>query len=369
MNWKAYTNKAINKIKFFWHKLSIKQKILIVAVSFLALSVAAIGLMIKSHANNESLSPQMVQFKKDGTMFIELPEKVSENDEHIAHISGQTAPKAHVQIGYGIFGDTTTADNNGNFTLNYDDNIQENTNIKITASLNGKKISRLVTVLPGPKVQAAIESKNKQISQYQKTAQGIATLAIKDKSFSEAKTMILAVSPSVEVKSQSNNNDIPNVSDSDKVTDFKVNTTDTGVSVVLYLEPNDTEKKVVADKKAQEKKDRDAVEARNNFKNNVEAYEVRFKDYAIEYLIDKNTSTIYETTTDDPSVSQSKFTGDMDSRINFNLDGLEMIAFHHYVGNDAVAIFNDVSHNSNKARKMDPETVKTKYFKDINLPF
>lgn len=369
MNWKAYTNKAINNIKFFWHKLSIKQKILIVAVSFLALSVAATGSMIKSHANNESLSPQMVQFKKDGTMFIELPEKVSENDEHIAHISGQTAPKAHVQIGYGIFGDTTTADNNGNFTLNYDDNIQENTNIKITASLNGKKISRLVTVLPGPKVQAAIESKNKQISQYQKTAQGIATLAIKDKSFSEAKTMILAVSPSVEVKSQSNNNDIPNVSDSDKVTDFKYNTTDTGVSVVLYLEPNDTEKKVVADKKAQEQKDKDAVEARNNFKNNVEAYEVRFKDYAIEYLIDKNTSTIYETTTDDPSVSQSKFTGDMDSRINFNLDGLEMIAFHHYVGNDDVAIFNDASHNSNKARKMDPETVKTKYFKDINLPF
>lgn len=59
----------------------------------------------------------------------------------------------------------------------------------------------------------------------------------------------------------------------------------------------------------------------------------------------------------------------MDSRINFNLDGLEMIAFHHYVGNDAVAIFNDASHNSNKAQKMDPETVNTKYFKDINLPF
>lgn len=369
MNWKAYTNKAINKIKFFWHNLSIKQKILIVAVGFLALFVFTTGSIVKTHANNKNLSPQMTQFKKDGTMFIELPERVSENDEHIAHISGQTAPKAHVQIGYGIFGDTTTADSNGKFTLSYDDNIQENTNIKITASVNGKKISRLVTVLPSPRVQAAIESKNKQISQYQKTAQRITTLAIKDKSFSEAKTMILAISPSVDVKSQSNNNDIPNVSDSDKVTDVKVDTTDSGVSVLLYLEPNDAEKKIVSDKKAQEQKDKDAADARNNYKNNIEAYEVRFKDYAIEYLIDKNTSTIYETTTNDPSVSQSKFTGDMDSRINFNLDGLEMIAFHHYVGNDAVAIFNDASHNSNKGHKMDPETVKTKYFKDINLPF
>ncbi|MCT3074102.1 hypothetical protein EFN64_10335 [Leuconostoc citreum] len=59
----------------------------------------------------------------------------------------------------------------------------------------------------------------------------------------------------------------------------------------------------------------------------------------------------------------------MDEKISFNLDGLEMTAFNHYVGNDSVAIFNDSSGNSNKASEMNPETTKSTYLKSLNLPF
>lgn len=164
-------------------------------------------------------------------------------------------------------------------------------------------------------------------------------------------------------------NALTEVSDTDIVTDVKVKQTNNGVSVELYLEPSDSAKKTLADKKASEQKSKDLEAAKNKYKENVKAYEVRFNDYAIEYLIDKNTSTIYETTTDDHSISQSKFTGSMDEKISFNLDGLEMTAFNHYVGNDSVAIFNDSSGNSNKASEMNPETTKSTYFKSLNLPF
>ncbi|WP_251920910.1 hypothetical protein, partial [Leuconostoc citreum] len=84
--------------------------------------------------------------------------------------------------------------------------------------------------------------------------------------------------------------------------DVKVKQTNNGVSVELYLEPSDSAKKTLADKKASEQKSKDLEAAKNKYKENVKAYEVRFNDYAIEYLIDKNTSTIYETTTDDHSI-------------------------------------------------------------------
>ncbi|MBZ5985227.1 hypothetical protein KIJ05_08895 [Leuconostoc gelidum subsp. gasicomitatum] len=367
MDWKEYAKNIFGKIKNFWFNLSVKKKFLTIAIVAAAITMIFAGSIVKTHFDNKNLSPQMLQFKKDGTMFIELPEKVNENNNHTVYIKGQTAPKSHVQIGYGIFGDTTTSDNNGKFTLSYDDNIQQDTNIKITAKLNGKQKSRIITVVPSPKRQQEIKNKSKQINQYKKEAHDVESLVLKNKSFSDAKAMVLGISSSIDVKS--NNKEITNVTDSDKVTDIKVNQTDTGVSVLLYLEPSDSAKKALADKKAEEQKSKDIENAKSNYKKNIEAYEVKFHDYAIEYLIDKNTSTIYETTTDDSSVSQSKFTGDMDTRINFDLDGLQMIAYHHYAGNNAVAYFNDTSQNSNKAYKMDPEATKNNYFKSINLPF
>lgn len=369
MDWAKLIKDTFEKIGKFWLGLSVKKKVLTVSGILGIVIIISTGAIIKAHFDNKNLSPQMLQFKKDGTMFIEVPAKVSENNNHLVYIKGRTAPKANVRIGYGILGDTTTSDSNGKFTLSYDDNLQQKTNIKITAQLNGKQISRIVTVLPSPKVQQKIRDKNKQIKHYKKISREVENLTLKDKSFSDAKSMILGISSSIDINSESNNKEITDVTDSDKVTDVQVNQTDTGVSVLLYLEPSDSAKKALAEKKAEKKKEQDILNARNEYMKKVVAYEVQFNEYAIEYLIDMNTSTIYERTTDDSSISQSKFTGDMDTRIDFDLDGLQMIAYHRYVGNDSVAYFNDETGNSNKAYKTDTETTKNLYFKSLNLPF
>ncbi|WP_419426714.1 hypothetical protein [Leuconostoc mesenteroides] len=229
-------------------------------------------------------------------------------------------------------------------------------------------MSKIVTVVPRPERPHTIGQKNKRTKQYKKEAVAVKKMSLKTKSFTEAKSSIQGISSSIVVTSKSNDNEITEVSDTEIVSDVRVTQTNNGVSVELYLEPSDSAQKTLADKKASEQKSKDLEAAKNKYKENVKAYEVRFNDYAIEYLIDKNTSTIYETTTDYNSISQSKFTGSMDENISFNLDGLEMTAFNHYVGNDSVAIFNDSSGNSNKSSEMNPETTKSTYFKSLNLP-
>ena len=369
MDLKENTKRFLAKIDDFWHNLSVKKKFQTIGIALFIIVIAIAGSIVKTNIDNSKLSPQMLEFKKNGTLFLELPEKVNENNNHIVHIKGQVAPKSRVQIGFGIFGDTTTADATGSFQLTYDDNIQQNTNIKITTKYNNKQMSKIVTVVPSPERLHTIEQKNKRTKQYKKEAVAVKKMSLKTKSFTEAKSSIQGISSSIVVTSKSNDNEVTEVSDTDIVTDVKVKQTNNGVSVELYLEPSDSAKKTLADKKASEQKSKDLEAAKNKYKENVKAYEVRFNDYAIEYLIDKNTSTIYETTTDDHSISQSKFTGSIDEKISFNLDGLEMTAFNHYVGNDSVAIFNDSSGNSNKASEMNPETTKSAYFKSLNLPF
>ena len=369
MNFNEYVTKLKDKVKFYWLKQTLKTKEIIIMSIFFTIVLVSIGFVIKSHIDNQNLSPQMQQFKRNGTMFMLVPEEVSENENHVVKIKGNTVPKSNVRVGYGIFGDTTTADNHGDFTLVYDDDLSEKTNIKITANIHGKSIARIVTVLPSPQVLKEIENNNKQIKEYEQEYQKVQKLKLKGKSYIDAKREISEISSNIDVKSQSNNSEIKEVSETEKVTDIASNQDENGVSVLLSLEPSDEAKKDLAAKKALIKEEKNKTLAKEKYLNNLEAYEVRFKEYAIEYLIDKNTSTIYERTTDDASISQSKFTGDMDSRIEFNLDGLQMIAYHHYVGSKAVAFFNDATGGSNKAYSMDPETVKEQYFQEVKLPY
>lgn len=368
MDWKKYRSDLFSNIKAYWHKMTLKMKYLTIGIGLGVILLIIVGSIVKTNIDNRNLSPQLRQFKKDGTLFIDMPKQISEDENHVAKIKGKTAPKAHIQIGYGIFGDTTSSDNQGNFTLNYDDNIKKNTNIKIKSSINGTHISRIITIFPSPKIQKELANKVEQKNKNQHDATKLNSLELNGKSLIDAKKLISQVSSTIKVESQSNNQDIPNISDSDKVTDININQSDTDVSVMLSIEPSDKEKNIFANKQGTAKKEKDEFQAKEKYKNNMAAYEVSFQDYAIEYLIDKNTSTVYERTTDDSSISQSKFTGDMDTAIDFNLDGLQMHAYHHYAGSDAVAYFNNPG-ISNKATKQEPKYIKDKYFQNVNLPF
>ena len=375
------------QLKDYWKQLSIKSKAIVIAVLAIVVALFCAGVSIKSYLDNQKLSPEMRLFKKDGTMFLLISKQTSENKDGIAYIKGNTAPNSRVKVGYGILGDSTTADRDGNFTLHYDDNIKKNTNIKITSETRGKSISKLITVLPKPQIQKEILRKNKQIKMYKHLSNKVDALNLYGQTYAEAKQKIFKISPEIYVTSKSNNSEIPQTTDSDEITDVNINQDDDGVSVLLSLEPGDEAKQAFADNQAElkakkaAKKAKKAAEkaklaqqqadedAKQEYIKNVEAYEVRFRDYALEYLIDKNTSTIYFSTSDDSFVSQSAFTGDMDSRIEFNLDGLAMIAYHHYAGQSAVAYFNDATGNSNKAVLHDTVMARQLYFPNVDLPF
>ncbi|MCT3073713.1 hypothetical protein EFN64_08175, partial [Leuconostoc citreum] len=230
----------MSKIDDFWHNLSVKKKFQTIGIALFIIVIAIAGSIVKTNIDNSKLSPQMLEFKKNGTLFLELPEKVNENNNHIVHIKGQVAPKSRVQIGFGIFGDTTTADATGSFQLTYDDNIQQNTNIKITTKYNNKQMSKIVTVVPSPERLHTIEQKNKRTKQYKKEAVAVKKMSLKTKSFTEAKSSIQGISSSIVVTSKSNDNEVTEVSDTDIVTDVKVKQTNNGVSVELYLEPSDS---------------------------------------------------------------------------------------------------------------------------------
>lgn len=65
--------------------------------------------------------------------------------------------------------------------------------------------------------------------------------------------MILVIFSLIAVNSQSNNYEIPNAPDSTTVTGFKVESSDSGVTVLMYLESS----KSLSDKKAQEQSNKD----------------------------------------------------------------------------------------------------------------
>ncbi|GMA68914.1 hypothetical protein GCM10025879_01600 [Leuconostoc litchii] len=180
MDLKKNAKQFWSKINDFWHNLSANKKLLTSGITLFIIVMAIIGSIVKTNIDNSKLSLQMLEYKKNGTLFPELPEKADENINHIVYIKRQTASKSHVKIGFRIFGDTTTADANGYFKLTYDDNIQENTNIKITTKHNNIHISKIVTVVPSAKKLQAIEKQNKQIEQYKKEAEAVKKSSLKN---------------------------------------------------------------------------------------------------------------------------------------------------------------------------------------------
>lgn len=130
-------------------------------------------------------------------------------------------------------------------------------------------MSKIVTVVPRPERLHTIEQKNKRTKQYKKEAVAVKKMSLKTKSFTEDKSSIQGISSSIVVKSKSNDNEITDVSDTDIVTDVKVKQTNNGVSVELYLEPSDSAKKTLADKKDSEQKSKDLEAEQIKYKENV----------------------------------------------------------------------------------------------------
>lgn len=92
------------------------------------------------------------------------------------------------------------------------------------------------------------------------------------------------------------------------------------------------------------------------------AYQVKFQDYTIIYLINENTKTIVMTTSDDTQhLSKSQYTGNFNDGIDFNMDGLAMHAHYRYVDQPTALIINDESGNENKGLQTDPE-IAVQYF-------
>ncbi|WP_408581973.1 Ltp family lipoprotein [Enterococcus avium] len=84
---------------------------------------------------------------------------IETDDKGIATITGKTSPKANVSVGMGIVGDSTEADSNGDFSLNYELSGDSNKEITIYSSLDGDTKNTKVTIKPNAQVLAAAEQK------------------------------------------------------------------------------------------------------------------------------------------------------------------------------------------------------------------
>lgn len=81
-----------------------------------------------------------------------------------------------------------------------------------------------------------------------------------------------------------------------------------------------------------------------------EAYEVRFQDYAIYYLVSEKNKTITILTSDAPQTEYvSSYTGDFNNGVNFDWNGLKMRAHYKYWNNSSSIIVYDESGNENYA--------------------
>ena len=96
--------------------------------------------------NNESekISSSTV-LSQENKIFIELPDNIETDDNGVAIIQGKTIPNAEVKIGYGIVGNKTKSDSNGQFTLKYE--LKKNSKVlKINIKKDHKKASQKVTI-------------------------------------------------------------------------------------------------------------------------------------------------------------------------------------------------------------------------------
>ncbi|MGL9814338.1 MULTISPECIES: Ltp family lipoprotein [Enterococcus] len=84
---------------------------------------------------------------------------IETDDKGNATITGKTSPKANVSVGMGIVGDSTEADSNGDFSLNYELSGDSNKEITIYSTLDGDTKNSKVTIKPNAQVLAAAAQK------------------------------------------------------------------------------------------------------------------------------------------------------------------------------------------------------------------
>jgi hypothetical protein len=222
---------------------------------------------------------------EEKTLFLDVPTSIEADANGNVTIDGKTLPDTDVKIGLGIVGDSATSDKEGNFTLEYNLPLEdESSTIKITAKKDGDKKAKSVKVEPN---SAKIASQKAASSSSESIAKA---------SESSASSAGQAEQTKIEAVAQ------------------KYTT----------------------------------------------SYTVVFKDYSIIYLINEKTKTIVMISSDDSkSASTSQYTGDFNSGIDFNMDGLAMHAHYKYVDIPNTLIIADERGNVNAARQADPaHTIK-----------
>lgn len=93
-------------------------------------------------------------------LFIITETEVEAQENNTVILKGKTNPGAKVTNGMGIIGDQVIADDEGNFTIEYELKTPEKTIIKLNAKLDGEKESIEISVNPNP--TAVKEYKNKK---------------------------------------------------------------------------------------------------------------------------------------------------------------------------------------------------------------
>ena len=97
--------------------------------------------------------------------------EIETDDKGIAVITGKTLPKANVSVGMGIVGDSTEADSNGDFSLNYELSGDSNKEITIYSTLDGDTKNSKVTIKPNAQVLAVAAQKKAEDEAAKKQAE------------------------------------------------------------------------------------------------------------------------------------------------------------------------------------------------------
>lgn len=113
---------------------------------------------------NKEEKVNKIEKSKSSKTKVELPLSLNStefetNDKGIATITGKTKPKSKVSVGAGIIGDSTEADSDGNFSLEYELSGEKNKDITIYSSLDDEKANSKVTIKPNAQILAAAEQK------------------------------------------------------------------------------------------------------------------------------------------------------------------------------------------------------------------
>ena len=129
------------QIKQFY-KSFILTIVIILTVSFAPVYSAKQNTVKNNEAEKISSS---IALSQENKILIELPKIIETDDNGLAKKKGKTTPNAEVKIGYGIFGNTTKSDSNGQFTLQYE--LKKKSKVlRINIKKDQKKASQKITI-------------------------------------------------------------------------------------------------------------------------------------------------------------------------------------------------------------------------------